>query len=63
MKKASQTLFVGLLLLSLFANGVKAQEVFQPYKTNAVPYHGYLFPVIPGTEEWIELGSFEIGKL
>ena len=59
MKKALQTLFVGLLLLSLFSNGVKAQEVFQPYKTNAVPYHGYLFPVIPGTEEWIALGSFE----
>ena len=59
MKKALQTLFAGLLLLSLFANGLKAQEVFQPYKTNAVPYHGYLFPVIPGTEEWIALGSFE----
>ena len=57
MKKILLVLFVGLL--SLLSNGLKAQEVFQPYKTNAVPYHGYLFPVIPGTEEWIELGSFE----
>ena len=48
-----------VLIVGLFANGLKAQEVFQPYKTNAVPYHGYLFPVIPGTEEWIDLGSFE----
>lgn len=48
-----------LLVLGLFANGLKAQEIFQPYKTNAVPYHGYLFPIFPGTEQWIDLGSFE----
>ena len=57
MKKILLVLFVGLL--SLLSNGLKAQEVFQPYKTNAVPYHGYLFPVIPGTEEWMALGSYE----
>jgi hypothetical protein len=57
MKKLLLLLFAGLL--SLLLNGLKAQEVFQPYKTNAVPYHGYLFPVIPETEEWINLGSFE----
>jgi len=57
MRKILLVLFVGLL--SLLSNGLKAQEVFQPYKTNAVPYHGYLFPVVPGTEEWIDLGSFE----
>ena len=50
---------VGLvLLLGLFANGLKAQEVFQPYHTNAVPYHGYLYPVFPGTEEWIALSDY-----
>ena len=48
-----------VLIIGLFANGLKAQEVFQPYKTNAVPYHGYLYPVIPGTEEWIALGGYE----
>ncbi len=57
MRKLLLLLFAGLV--SLLSNELKAQEVFQPYKTNAVPYHGYLFPVIPGTEEWIELGSFE----
>ena len=57
MRKLLLILFAGLV--SLLSNELKAQEVFQPYKTNAVPYHGYLFPVIPGTEEWIELGSFE----
>lgn len=54
MRKRLLILIVGLLGLS-----ASAQEVFQPYKTNAVPYHGYLFPVIPGTEGWIDLGSFE----
>ncbi len=48
-----------LLVLGLFANGLKAQDVYQPYETNAVPYHGYLYPVIPGTEEWIALGGYE----
>ena len=57
MKKLLLVLFAGLL--SLLSNELKAQDVFQPYKTNAVPYHGYLYPVIPGTEEWIALGSFE----
>lgn len=57
MRKLLLILFAGLV--SLLSNELKAQEVFQPYKTNAVPYHGYLFPVIPGTEEWIELGSYE----
>ena len=59
MKKHLLILFTGLMLFGLFANELKAQEVFQPYKTNAVPYHGYLYPVIPGTEEWIALGSYE----
>lgn len=54
MKKLLLILIVGLLGLS-----VSAQGVFQPYHTNAVPYHGYLYPVIPGTEEWIALGSYE----
>lgn len=57
MKKHLLVLFAGLL--SLLSNELKAQDVFQPYKTNAVPYHGYLYPVIPGTEEWIALGSYE----
>ena len=57
MKKLLLVLFAGLL--SLLSNELKAQDVFQPYKTNAVPYHGYLYPVIPGTEEWIALGSYE----
>ena len=57
MKKLLLVLFAGLL--SLISNELKAQDVFQPYKTNAVPYHGYLYPVIPGTEEWIALGSYE----
>ena len=59
MKKALHIVLGLVLFLGFFSNGLKAQEVFQPYKTNAVPYHGYLYPVIPGTEEWIALGSYE----
>ena len=56
MKRLLLVLFAGLL--SLLSNGLKAQEVFQPYKTDAVPYHGYMFPVFPGTEQWASM-TFE----
>lgn len=59
MKKGLLALVGLILFLGQLVNGLKAQEVFQPYHTNAVPYHGYLYPVIPGTEEWIALGSYE----
>ena len=59
MKREMLKLLGLLLILGLFANGLKAQDVYQPYETNAVPYHGYLYPVIPGTEEWIALGGYE----
>lgn len=59
MKNELLKISVFVILIGLFSNRLKAQEVFQPYQTNAVPYHGYLFPVIPGTEEWIALGSYE----
>lgn len=32
------------------------KQVFQPYKSGVIAYHGYAFPVVPGTEEWKALG-------
>lgn len=40
-----------LLLLFIMAFAAKAQT-FQPYKSGVIGYHGYSFPIVPGTEEW-----------
>ena len=40
-----------LLLLTALAGMAKAQQ-YQPYKSGAIAYHGYDFPVVPGTEAW-----------
>lgn len=31
---------------------VTRAQSFQPYKSNAIAYHGYSFPLVPGTDEW-----------
>lgn len=41
-----------LLLLLLVAAGAAKGQTFQPYKSNAIPYHGYAYPIVPGTEAW-----------
>jgi hypothetical protein len=40
-----------LLLLLAVAGAARAQS-FQPYKSGVIPYHGYAYPVVPGTEAW-----------
>lgn len=44
-----------LLLLVTTAGVIKGQD-FQPYKSGILPYHGYSFPVVPGTEAWKSIG-------
>lgn len=44
-----RSVFLFLLLTVAFA--VKAQT-YQPYKSGVIAYHGYSFPIVPGTEEW-----------
>ena len=44
-----------LLLLLLVAAGVVKGQTSQPYKSNAIPYHGYAYPIVPGTEAWKNL--------
>ena len=41
-----------LLLLLLVAAGAAKAQTFQPYKSGIIPYHGYDFPTVPGTEAW-----------
>ena len=42
---------ISLLLLFVMAFAAKAQT-YRPYKSGVIVYHGYSFPVVPGTEEW-----------
>ena len=42
------------LLLIMMAGSAKAQ-IFQPYKSGIIPYYGYAYPVVPGTETWKSL--------
>ena len=52
MKHTITTLF--LLLLLAVADMAKAQS-FQPYKSGVIPYHGYAYPIVPGTETWKQI--------
>lgn len=40
----------------LFWAGAARAQSFQPYKSGIIAYHGYQFPVVPGTDEWKQLG-------
>ena len=52
MKHTITTLF--LLLLLAVAGMAKAQS-FQPYKSGVIQYHGYAYPIVPGTETWKQI--------
>ena len=41
-----------LLLLLLVAAGMAKAQNYQPYKSGVIAYHGYSFPIVPGTDEW-----------
>ena len=46
-------IFTNVFLLLLLIVAVRAEaQSFQPYRTGILPYHGYSFPVVPGTEAW-----------
>lgn len=40
------------LFLLLITTSLAKAQVFQPYKSGVIAYHGYSFPVVPGTEAW-----------
>lgn len=41
-----------VLLLLLVVSVVAEAQTFQPYKSGVIAYHGYSFPIVPGTDEW-----------
>lgn len=47
---------LSILLLSFVLMGTVSAQTFQPYKSSVIPYHGYSFPIVPGTEAWKNIG-------
>ena len=45
-----------ITFLFLLLSGISRGQGFQPYKSGVITYHGYAYPVVPGTEEWKALG-------
>lgn len=43
---------MGFLLLLLAVSTVAKAQSYQPYKSGIIAYHGYSFPIIPGTDAW-----------
>ncbi len=41
-----------VLFLLLTVAGVARAQTFQPYKSGVIAYHGYSYPIVPGTDEW-----------
>ena len=49
----NRNLYRSVFLILLFIMAFEAKtQTFQPYKSGVIAYHGYFFPVVPGTEEW-----------
>ena len=50
---SNKVLKITITICMLFSmmDAATSQE-FQPYKSNAITYHGYMYPIIPGTEAW-----------
>lgn len=45
-----------LLLLLFFVTTAASAQTFLPYNSRVITYHGYSFPVVPGTEAWRSIG-------
>ncbi len=41
-----------VIFLLLAVAGVARAQTFQPYKSGVIAYHGYSYPIVPGTDEW-----------
>lgn len=56
--KKSKTILLFLFLL-LAAEGTLRAQSFQPYESGILSYHGYQFPIVPGSEEWKSMGHLQ----
>ena len=41
-----------IIFLLFTMAGVAEAQSFQPYKSGVIAYHGYSFPIVPGTDAW-----------
>ena len=58
--KKSKTILLFLFLLLAAEGTVRAQsQSFHPYESGLLVYHGYQFPIVPGSEEWKALGHLQ----
>lgn len=53
---SNKVLKIAITICTLFfmMDAATSQE-FQPYKSNAIAYHGYMYPIIPGTDAWKQI--------
>lgn len=45
-----------LVFLLVTTTGLAFAQTYQPYKSGVITYHGYSFPIVPGTETWKSIG-------
>ena len=57
MKRHITTITIIALLMALA--GTLRSQSFQPYKSGIMAYHGYQFPIVPGSEEWKTMGYLQ----
>ena len=50
-----QKMIYAVLVLLFAMNCTALAQAFQPYKSNIIAYHGYLFPIVPGTDAWKQM--------
>ena len=41
-----------LVFLLVTTTGLAIAQTYRPYKSGVITYHGYSFPIVPGTETW-----------
>ncbi|MBO4574547.1 MAG: hypothetical protein J5708_04425 [Bacteroidales bacterium] len=47
------------ICMLFFLMDTATSQGFQPYKSNAITYHGYMYPVVPGTDAWKHLDHMQ----
>ena len=52
MNKLKNKKSLSILLILLAMTSMAGAQTFQPYKSGVIAYHGYSFPVVPGTDAW-----------
>lgn len=51
-KPNNRQIIILICLLLIVVTSVAEAQTYQPYKSGIIAYHGYSYPVVPGTDEW-----------